>query len=276
MDTGKTVHECGGGRMKCGAAEAAEDQHRGQHPNAGRQSDQRQHRHRDERAADQQDPWIRSVGDVAEAKLRHGVGQLKAHLQGSGAGQRQIQIGDEQWQQRGQDVAVSINEEMRAGENDDRSVQTERAEVVYARRRNLLSTICMPSLNSRRRNSHAARASTARAAPISAATCTICHPNVCDGSTVASHRSVIMATAPIAADATAIRTAVDVNRDSFRPPRCRRSSTNNVVALNSAAIEVPSARPRYPITLTRFQLRMALTITVTMLTTTGMRFKPSA
>ena len=53
------------------------------------------------------------------------------------------------------------------------------------------------------------------------------------------------------------------------PPSRRRSITSSSAAFNSAAIDVPSASPRYPIACTSATLRPALTSTATKLTATG-------
>ncbi len=92
----KSMDEGGGRRVKGRPAEASGNQHRDEHPDAWRQPDERQHRHREERAADEQDARVGPVGNVPEAELRHRVRQLEAHLQRARPGQREIQVGDEQ------------------------------------------------------------------------------------------------------------------------------------------------------------------------------------
>ena len=60
------------------------------------------------------------------------------------------------------------------------------------------------------------------------------------------------------------------------PCSSRRSKVSSVAALNSAAIEVPSASPRKPSTRTSITLSPAFTSTVMTLTVTGVRLRPSA
>jgi hypothetical protein len=96
--------------MKGRPAEASGDQHRDERPDAWRQPDQRQHRHREKRPADEQDSRVGPVGDVPEAELRHRVRELEAHLQRARSGQREIQVGNEQRQQRREDVPVAVDE----------------------------------------------------------------------------------------------------------------------------------------------------------------------
>jgi hypothetical protein len=69
------------------------------------------------------------------------------------------------------------------------------------------------------------------------------------------------------------------NATMTRPPSipCSRprSSQSNVRALKSAAIAVPSARPRNPITFTRKMFRIRFTETDATETITGVRLLPS-
>ena len=120
--------------MKRRAAETAEDQHQREHHAVRRQADQRQHRDASERTGEQQHARPPAVGDVAEAELRHRVGQLEAHLQRAGGGEREIEVGDEQRQQRREDVAVAVDEEVRARQQQDGAVQPERSPRTRSRR----------------------------------------------------------------------------------------------------------------------------------------------
>ena len=112
--------------MERGAAKAAENQDDREQARIRRQADQRDRGDAKHRPGDEQHPRPPSVGEVAERQLRNRVGQLETHLQRAGGGQREIEIRDEQRQQRREDVAVAVEEEVRAGQQQDGAVQSER------------------------------------------------------------------------------------------------------------------------------------------------------
>src|SRR5688572_15362839 len=112
---------------------------------------------------------------MAKAKLRDRIRQLKAHLQRAGAGQRQMEIRNQQRQQRREDIAIPVDEEVHAGEDDDRAVEAEGTKTFHFRRRNLRSTISMASLNSSIRSTHAVAASVSNAMAIVTPRRRICH-----------------------------------------------------------------------------------------------------
>ena len=84
------------------------------------------------------------------------------------------------------------------------------------------------------------------------------------------------AAAPIRAEAMTMRTSDAATRPPSMPARRRRRKIISSAALNSAAIDVPSASPIYPKTRTSAMFSSALVRTVAMLTITGVRFCPSA
>ena len=107
------------------------------------------------------------------AELRDRVGQLEAHLQRAGGSQREVEVGDEQRQQRREDVAVAVDDEVRARQQQDGAVQSERSPpsrpvscVIAAIVAAAESPSRTPLVNSRMRSSHAAAASTVSATPI--------------------------------------------------------------------------------------------------------------
>ena len=100
MVTRVPVDESRGWRMKRGAAKAAQDQHCGKDPHGRGEADERQDADSQQRTADQQDARVPPVGHMPETQLRDRIRQLKAHLQRPGAGERQVEIGDEQREQR--------------------------------------------------------------------------------------------------------------------------------------------------------------------------------
>ena len=95
---------------------------------------------------------------MAEAKLRDRVRELKAHLQRAGGREREMQVGDEQRQQRREDVAEAVDDEVRARQEQDGGMEPERTEFHRDRRPSRRATSAMPSLNSRMRSSQDAAA----------------------------------------------------------------------------------------------------------------------
>ena len=102
-------------RMKRGGAEAPDDQHRREHRHCRRNTDKAQDRDRHDRPAHHEQSWAPAIRDVAEADLRDRRRHLVQHRQRACGGEREMQFGDEQGEQRSVDVAVAVDHEMRAG-----------------------------------------------------------------------------------------------------------------------------------------------------------------
>src|SRR5262245_39939682 len=261
--------------MESRRTEPACDQDDAQRHGGLSQTEERQQCHGDNRPDEKQRPRPPSVGDMTEAELGHRVGHLEAHLQRSGSRKRQIELRDEQRKQRRVDVAESVDQEMSAGEQQHCRVQSETLPHGPARR-SFRITIAAPSRNSGIRRKCAAAESTPRATAIDAASRRICRIRLPPGSHVIVAASTAATAMAMAVDANAIRPNDRATRRSSSPPSRRLSSTVKRAALKRAAIDVPSARPRYPISRTSMTFRTALTTTVAMLTFTGVRFSPSA
>ena len=84
-----------------------------------RQPDQRDGRDTQHRPGHEQQSRPPSVGDVAKAKLRDRVRELKEHLQRTCGREREVQVHDEQRQQGREDVAEAVDDEVRACEDED-------------------------------------------------------------------------------------------------------------------------------------------------------------
>src|SRR5215217_1047604 len=175
--------------MKRGAAEAADDERDAERPHVRCEADERQHGDANDRSDQQQHTRPPAIRDVAEAKLRNRVRELKAHLQRAGTGKRQVQPRNEEGQKRREDISVAVDDEMRGRQQQNGGVKAEWVVPGLHRavRRNLRITRAIPSLNSGMRSSHAVAASTASAMAIDALSLAICQISGSYGSTVASH-----------------------------------------------------------------------------------------
>jgi hypothetical protein len=119
------MYQRGTGRMKRRGAKASDHQDDAEHPGARRESHQGEHRDGDQRAEDHQRSRTPAIGDVAESKLRDGIGDHETHLQRAGGGQREMQLRNKQGQQRRVDVCESVHEEVRAGQQQHGRMKAE-------------------------------------------------------------------------------------------------------------------------------------------------------
>ena len=248
-----------------------------------RKADERQQRHGDERAGDEQHARAPPVGDVAERELRDRVRHLEAHLQRSGRGQRQVQLRDEQRQQRRVDVAEAVDEEMRAGHQQDCGMQSERA----LPQRRLCTTSsgssselsrdqCRRLRGTRGCGGYARRQRAPRARPRSTPPSrTICRDSALPGSQVAPADVHHATAAAMTIDAITMRT----NELATRRPRGRRAAAagehqqrgiekrrNRRSERQAAVAHEPHER----------DVQHRVDSTVATLTLTGVRFSPSA
>ena len=132
------------------------------------------------------------------------------------------------------------------------------------------------SVNSETWSIRASSVSVARPAPIADPTRTISTVRPRPGSASASCRSTPQATSDITRLAASILIDTVRRRRPLSGPRRSRNRYSSRTALASALIEVPTARPVYPKRRTISTLSTALTTTMTVLTTTGVRLWPIA
>src|SRR4030095_4293175 len=256
-------------RVKRRSAEPAKHEYERDGTHIWRKSDQGDGRDAYDRSGEQQTSRPPPVGDVPEPELRDGIRELKEHLQRASRCEREIQVEDEQRQQRREDVAEAVHDEVRARQDEDGGMQPERTEFHLDRRPSRRATSAIPALNSRMRSSQDATPSTTSDTPIVIDRRTICTTSAPPGQRASSIWFSAAATSPIAPAAAVILANAPRMRPSWMPCRWLRRTRRSVTALNSAAIEVPSASPRNPSTRTSTTLSPAFTSTVMILTVTG-------
>ena len=122
------VHQRRGRRMKRRAAQAAENEHQREQHRIRRQADQRDRRDAQDRTGDEQHARPPSVGEVAERRAARPSWPAEST---SAACRRRtserFEVGDEQRQQRREDVAVAVDDEVRARQQQDGAVEPERS-----------------------------------------------------------------------------------------------------------------------------------------------------
>ena len=162
----ESVHERGGRRMECRAAETAEHEHQRQRDRIGRESDQRDRRDaetgpasRSRRGRHRSAMWPNPSWATEFASWKN-ICNMPSGCQ------RQIQVEDEQRQQRREDVAEAVDDEMGARQHHDRGMEPEQTEFHRDRRLSRRVTSARPSLNSRMRSSHEAAPSTTSDKPM--------------------------------------------------------------------------------------------------------------
>ena len=206
-----------------------------------------------------------AVGEVSEADLRHRRRQLVQHRQRSGGGEAEIELGNEQRQQRRVDVAVAVHHEVRARHQQDGGVNGRAAasRASALRRPRGAAAGAWP-----RRILRRAAVRRGRRAPRAPTPMDEKHAHHPEQLAAAGHRARASpsmaphAAAPMTSDATVILTARAFAGvvEAAEPPAQQPEQS---AALNSAAMAVPSARPRKPRTRTSARFRATLTATAT-------------
>src|SRR5262245_44415996 len=260
--------------MKSRTAESADEEHGGEHWHTGRRADETEHEHREDRPAHEQHTRPPVIRQCPETELRHRARELVAHRQLPDRLQRQIQLRNQERQQRREHVAVGIDYEVGRCGRPDRRMETQ---PLHDRSRpSRLSTRSRESSNSRTRSSIAASVSTPMPTPIDAATRTACSANALPGTSARMPRSVSAAAAAMASDAISTFVVVSASLPPSMPCNCRRNRITCTAALTIAASDVPSASPAYPMTRTSTRLSRTLATTEVTLAMTGMRLSRSA
>jgi hypothetical protein len=70
-------------------------------------------------------PRAPSVGKMSEPDLRHRRRQLEQHRQRARFGERQAELRDQQRQQRREDVAVAVDDEVDRGDEEDGGIEAQ-------------------------------------------------------------------------------------------------------------------------------------------------------
>src|SRR6185436_10344491 len=218
--------------------------------------------HRKERAADDKHARLPAIGERAEPELRDRVGQLEAHRQDARHRQRQAQVRDQQRQHRRVHVVVGVDDDVGRRHFPDRRVQSEPAAVLqptilFSRP----STRSRASPYSSMRSNCAAAISTAIEIVMVVSSRMICVDSAWPGITFIIVLLAPYVNTPMIAAATMTRANEAAMRDPLMPWISRRSRNNWTLALMIAVIDVPSARPRYPITRTSETLNAMFTST---------------